>query len=118
MPERSRIRPERERRAWVRIPIDQKASVQPMPAPPAEEAETAWLGTIRDVSPGGIAVLLKRRFEPGTILVVEVSDKPKEALESRPVRVCHATPENERWIIGCAFAWPLSQEELQRFLGE
>jgi PilZ domain len=116
---RSRIRPITERRAWIRMPKDQKVTCQPMAAPPADESETAWLGTIRDVSPGGIAVILNRRFEPGTILIVEVSDKPKGAAESRPVRVCHATPETDgRWIIGCAFAWPLSQEELRRFLGE
>ena len=64
-------------------------------------------------------MILKRGFEPGTILVVEVSDKPKGASESRPVHVCHATPDADgRWIIGCAFAWPLSREELGRFLGE
>jgi hypothetical protein len=77
------------------------------------------LGTVRDISPGGIAVVLERRFELGTILIVEAPDNPKHASESRPVRVCHATPETDgRWIIGCAFAWPLSQEELRRFLGE
>jgi hypothetical protein len=117
-PRRSRIRPEKERRAWVRMSRDDKVSCQPMPAPPADDSETAWLGTVRDVSPGGIAVILNRRFERGTILIVEVSEKPKGVSESRAVRVCHATPENERWIIGCAFAWPLSQEELRRFLGE
>jgi hypothetical protein len=90
-----------------------------MPAPPADQLETAWLGTVRDVSPGGIAVILERRFEPGTILIVEASENPNTAPESRPVRVCHATPETDaRWIIGCAFAWPLGQEELRRFLGE
>jgi hypothetical protein len=110
--EHARIRPERERRAWVRMPKDQRVSChRPMPAAPADEAETAWMGTIRDVSPGGIAVLLSRRVDPGTILFVQVK-------ESRPVRVCHATPDNGRWIIGCAFAWALDHEELRRFLGE
>jgi hypothetical protein len=102
----------------VRLPKDQNVSCLTLPAPPEDEVETAWLDIVRDVSPGGIAVILNRRFEPGTILVVEVF-KPKEASESRPVRVSHATPDKDgRWIIGCAFAWPLSQEELRRFLGE
>ena|SRR5262249_50040870 len=108
----ARTRPERERRAWVRMPKDQGVSChRPMPAPSADESETAWMGTIRDISPGGIAVLLSWRVDPGTILFVRVN-------ESRAVRVCHATPDNGRWIIGCAFAWPLDQEELRRFLGE
>jgi PilZ domain len=83
----------------------------------ADESRTAWLGTVRDISPGGIAVILPRRFERGTILIVEVSDQPKG--ESRPVQVRHATPQTSGgYIIGCAFAWPLCDEELRRFLGE
>jgi hypothetical protein len=105
------LRPERERRAWVRMPKDQRVSChRPMPAALAD-AETAWMGTIRDISPGGIAVLLSRRVDPGTILNIEVCDK-------RAVRVCHATPDYGRWIIGCAFAWSLDPQELRRFLGE
>jgi PilZ domain len=105
-----------ERRAWVRMPKDQRVSCQrPIVDPPADESETAWMGTVRDVSAGGIAVVLNRRFEPGTILIVTVSAK---GAESRHVSVCHATPENGHWLIGCAFAQALDQDELRRFLGE
>jgi PilZ domain len=115
----SSTRPPCERRASVRMPKAQPVTCQPMTTQPADESETSWLGTLRDVSSSGIAIAINRRFEPGTILIVEVSPNSKGACESRPVQVCHATQEpNGRWILGCAFAWPLSQEELRRFLGE
>jgi hypothetical protein len=35
------------------------------------------------------------------------------------VRVVHATQDrNDRWVIGCAFAAPLSEEELQAVLAQ
>jgi hypothetical protein len=59
-----------------------------------------------------------RSFEPGSVLIIELPAKPQE---TRPLtaRVVHATPEaNGRWIIGCAFTRPVSQEELRAFLEE
>jgi hypothetical protein len=75
------------------------------------------LGRVRDISAGGIALLLNHRFEPGTALIVELSAKSKVASRPRPVRVVHVTPEkNGRWIIGCAFVSKLSADELQGLL--
>ena len=109
--------PATERRAWVRMPKDQQVSCQPLAASTTEESETAWLGTVRDISAGGVALVLNRRFEPGSLLIIDLSAKTKTASQPRPVRVVHATTERKgRWIIGCAFASPLSQEELQSIL--
>ena len=100
--------PKTERRAWIRFRNEQPCN--------AEDANTAWLGKIRDVSAGGIALTLKRRFEPGASLIIEVETKsgwPRRL----SVQVIHATQdENGRWTIGCDFASPLSQEELQTIL--
>jgi PilZ domain len=105
--------PATERRAWVRIPSGQDICCQPMAASTTEESETGWLGKVRDVSPGGIALLLSRRFEPGTVLIVEL----EQGSLRLPVRVVHATSETKgHWIIGCAFASALSQDELDTFL--
>jgi hypothetical protein len=88
-----------------------------MAASTQEELDTAWLGRVRDISVGGIALLLNHRFELGTALIVELSAKSKVASRPRPVRVVHVTPEKKgRWIIGCAFASILSADELQGFL--
>jgi len=79
-----------ERRAWVRLPSDQEICCQPMENLTAEEAKTGWLGRVRDVSPGGIALILNRRFQPGTMLVVDLSTKAEET-RRLPVRVVHST---------------------------
>jgi PilZ domain len=108
-----------ERRVWVRIPSGQEVSCQPVAATTTDESETAWLGKVRNVSPGGIGLTMNRRFEPGTTLIVELSAKPKGVLRPVPVRVIHATAEKKgRWLIGCTFASPLSPEQLQAFLQE
>jgi hypothetical protein len=60
---------------------------------------------------------LSRRFEPGTVLIVELSSAKAEGRQL--IRVVHATREKKKgWIIGCAFVTPLSEEELQTFLRE
>jgi hypothetical protein len=54
--------------------------------------------------------------KPGVELIVELSAKPKGVLHV-PVRVVHATAgKNGRWIIGCEFARPLSEDELQTLI--
>jgi hypothetical protein len=54
---------------------------------------------------------MTRRFEPGTALTIELSDRHLLA------HVIHAKREaNGRWIIGCAFDRALSEQELRAVL--
>jgi hypothetical protein len=107
-----------ERRAWLRFPSDRDIVCKPPIKPPHGEPEVSWLGQVRDVSPVGIGLSMSRRFEPGAELIIELSTKNDETLKL-PVWVAHATPDEQgHWIIGCEFIFPLSQEELQRFLAE
>src|SRR5437868_7404438 len=66
--------PGHERRAWVRLSSERDVSCRPI----AGLAEASWLGTVRDISQGGVALILKRRFEPGTGLFVEVATNTGE----------------------------------------
>jgi hypothetical protein len=103
-----------ERRAWVRFLSDQEVCCQPLAS-----SEIGWPGQVRDVSLGGIALILSRRFEPGTALQVELPTKAEREPCRQLVRVVHATPQAKgRWIIGCAFSTPLSEDSLRRFLQE
>jgi PilZ domain len=107
-----------ERRAWPLVASGQEVFCQAVACFDAGEPEMAWSGKVRDVSPGGIGLILGRRFEPGTALILELA---RDADESRRllVRVVHATRETKRrWIVGCAYAYALSQEELRTFLSE
>jgi hypothetical protein len=79
--------------------------------------ELHWPGTIRDLSTGGLGLVLKRRFEPGAGLAIElpaVGDRPAETLLAR---VRHATRLSDgRWVHGCAFISELSEDELNALL--
>jgi hypothetical protein len=112
-PGASRAKPKIERRAWVRM--SKELCGEPMTA--TDELDTAWLGTIRNVSTTGIAMILKRPFEPGTLLFIDLSANPNPVLQRRPVRVAHATPQEQGgWLVGRLFASPLSQKELHSIL--
>ena len=107
-----------DRRAWVRFPRDERIWCQPVSNSVKEDLDTAWMGRVRDVSRSGIGLNLSQRFEPGTALIVELSERPK-VLRHLLVHVVHATAERKgRWIIGCTFDCPLSPEEMEIFLQE
>jgi hypothetical protein len=101
-----------ERRVWVRFANTQDMSGRSVTSLIKDEGDTAWFGLIRNVSPTGIALIISRRFELGSALILELSTKPEGNLRL-PVRVVHATPDKKgRWLIGCTFVSPLSEEDL------
>jgi hypothetical protein len=79
----------------------------------------AWPATVLDISCGGFQLLVSRRFEPGTLLVVDVHDPTGQAtrmLVARVVRVSSLT--RGRWIHGCAFSMPLTAEDVGSLLNQ
>jgi hypothetical protein len=99
-------------------PSHREVCCRPVTAATTEDAEPGWLGIVRDASLCGITLALKRRFEPGAVLGIELATK-FEGRRHFLVRVVDATPEKKgRWVIDCEFASPISREELQDFLVE
>jgi hypothetical protein len=71
-----------------------------------------WLATVRDISAGGVGLLLSRRFEPGVLLAVELPEG--ESARSVLARVAHATARGRgEWLVGCRFLSPLDEDELR-----
>ena len=71
------------------------------------------LAKVQDVSATGIGLVLGIRFDPGTILTVEL---PEEGEDSRLIqaRVIHARSEiAEGWVTGCAFVDRLTDNEVK-----
>ena len=72
---------------WVRFPSGLETTLQPANGPDGPR-----LGArVRDVSRGGIGLLLQHRFRPGTRLTVDVRDRISAARPTLAVRVIHAT---------------------------
>jgi hypothetical protein len=103
----------RERRASVRYQSDAKGSCQSL----SVQREMDWEATVLDISCHGIGLLLPRRFEPGTLLTVgltEQAEGEKRLLLARVVRAS-AQPEG-RWLVGCTLINPLTEDELKLLL--
>jgi serine/threonine protein kinase len=102
-----------ERRATVRYPSGKDSSCRSL----FGEKGVHWAAKVQDVSVGGLALFVSRRFEPATVLAVELAatnEEPGRRLLVRVVRVQALSPR--RWLIGCVLANPMSDDEVQAVL--
>ena len=107
--------PGAEKRAFVRHPlgVGTFATVDTAIYGGTGETDELWPLVVRDVSAGGIGVLLARRFEMGTELTIELTAENDPTPRMLAARVVRIEPEkNGHWVHGCAFRHPLSQDEL------
>jgi hypothetical protein len=99
-----------ERRAYIRFPCDLGTSC----CASAGDDRTRWTARMQDISRGGARVIVDRRFEPGTILNIQVEGAEREELP--PVllaRVVHVSAQSGGfWALGCRFARELNEKDL------
>jgi hypothetical protein len=103
-----------DRRAAVRYACELETSCRSV----AGSREVPWPARVRDISLTGICILVSRRFEPGTLLAVDLQNAAAElpsTLIGRVVRVNRQADGD--WALGCVFATPLSEEELHTLTG-
>ncbi len=100
--------PRNERRVTVRYPSRLEGACQAVGA----YTEDRLVGAVHDVSCGGIGLMLPRRFEPGTVLTVELPvpspGRPRRLL----ARVQRVQKVSKKWLVGCEFARRISEEEV------
>ncbi len=102
-----------ERRAWVRYPCDLDSACQPL----AGARGLQWPGKVRNLSGGGIALRLARRFEAGTVLAIDVQGRDERIVQTLLARVIHVLLQNDgSWLLGCSFTNPLSESDLKALL--
>jgi hypothetical protein len=107
-PSRSRI----NCRVYERVNCELATSAAPVAALYAKDAR--WPATIRDLSVGGVRLSVRRRFEPGTGLGIELIGSDGEP-QTVLVKVVHAhMQEDGNWGLGCKFISELSEDELER----
>ena len=81
------IKAQTERLAWVRLPTGQAVSCQAIASSTADEAETAWLGRLRDITVGRLALRTSQFFAPGRLLTIEL--KVNREARSFPLAIRH-----------------------------
>jgi hypothetical protein len=119
-PKKASTRPKGQRTA------DKKPKEGPRPVPRGLEAfcrsvaavkDDPWPARVRDLSAGSIGLLLTRRFEPGTLLVIELERKTHSLTHTLVARVVHATAQNGGgWMVGCTLANRIAEDDLQALL--
>jgi hypothetical protein len=108
-----KLPPGAERRALVR-----QRSRQTLCLSEAEtKEEILWVARIQDICREGVRLLIMRRFEPGTLLRLEVPGKSEEKPLLIQARVIHVVPyPNGSFGLGCAFSRELTEDELKNLL--
>lgn len=104
-----------ECRVYQRHACELPTSCQP--ASVAEMRETRWAATICDISQGGVGLHLKRRYEKGSALAVELPGSAGYQSSVVFVRVVHVKRNTDgTWRLGCTFISELSDDDVFRLL--
>jgi hypothetical protein len=103
---------EEDRRMRTRYP----ANVE-VPCRPAGAAEEACLrARVRNISLGGINLIVNRHFKPGDLLNVELPGADEQAPNQVLACVIHVTPRSAgEWALGCNFSRELTDDDLRAF---
>jgi hypothetical protein len=103
-----------ERRASLRSDCDLAA----LWVPAASPRQTPWRqGRIRNLSAGGMLLLLDELVVRGTVLMVEVKTADLGLPCQLVVQALHARPTPEGWAVGCMLAAELREHHLRQLLG-
>ena len=102
-----------ERRASTRYPCNLATNCRLA----AFVAGDSWPARVRNISVGGINLVLSRAFDIGDHLALDLRSNTRNFARSLAVRVCYCIehPSGD-WIIGGSFPQPLQNEELRAFL--
>jgi hypothetical protein len=104
-----------ERRAWVRYACDLSGSCQPV----SGSRDRTWAARVQDISRGGLRLVVTRRFEPGTLLEIDLTDVKQIEVQSVLARVIHVTTQSlGMWCLGCSFHRELSEDDVRALRSE
>jgi len=95
-------------RAAERFPVNGGASC----AFAHQVVEAKGTVRVRDVSMEGVGLLLDRRVEVGSVLVVGLANAGKGFTKTVLVRVAHVTPASGGFLVGGSFLTPLTYQEM------
>ncbi len=83
----------------------------------AGDKDHEWTARVQDISHRGIGLVINRRFESGSVLLVQLHDRDRGFPHYLMVRVVrHQVLAPRKWLHGCTFARSLSEDELKVLL--
>lgn len=98
------------RRAWDRYPCEQQGVCRALAN---SHSGGLWPAKVRDISSGGLSLFMSRRFEVGTMLVVEVGNTSGDEsvlLLARVIRISERM--RGEWVMGCVLSKQLGMNDL------
>jgi hypothetical protein len=102
-----------ERRGAIRYPCHLDSTCLPL----GGQGQKPWAAAIRDISVNGLGLVLERRFEPGTVLVLQWQRPGEDVPRNLMARVVRTqSQESARWVLGCQLARSLGDEEVRALL--
>lgn len=96
-----------DRRAAERLPVNAGTSCS-FVSPVITDFGAA---RVRDISLNGVGLVLSRKVEVGSTLVVGIANEERGLAKTMMVRVTHATPIPGGFLVGGEFATPLTYQE-------
>jgi hypothetical protein len=83
----------------------------------AAVGETFWPARVLDLSARGVRLVLRRRFEAGKLVLVELANGRRVFSCALVVRVAHVAPQPDgAYLLGAEFSRRLSHTELTALL--
>lgn len=104
--------PADERRKWSRYSMKRPVFCR---AGSSLLSSHGWPAKVEDISVGGISLCLNRRFEPETLMIIELPSTAEDSVTTTVVaRVLRVTRISaDRWSVACAFCSKLDDDELE-----
>src|SRR6266849_4621747 len=101
------------RRKWIRHLCGSETTCRII----VESKQNFWAVEVQNISPGGINLVLDRIIPAGKLLTLELHRKDGDQSFQRQARVTYLFRNSEgRYVMGAAFSWELSLEELGKFI--
>jgi len=102
---------EKDRRRAPRFTANRIATCSPL-----GERETVLPVRVRDVSANGIGLLSTRRFERGTMLLLQIEEDGDSLPPLIIGRVMHVSAQADgHWLVGCALTRAFAQSDVRTF---
>jgi hypothetical protein len=103
---------EQDRRWFGRVPCDIETTCQPASGPGCD----SLAARVRNVSQGGVSLVVGRPFQPGDLLSLLLPAGAGQGACWVLACVVYCGAAEGGWRLGCTFAAPLDEDDLDRFV--